>query len=253
MDNTDNIIDFLKNPVMSEYLSYNDSVIRHSVSSISAMCEMLESRTGKSGKGTVFNDEMVSCMTLVCFNLMRMAEMNNVLANIYSEDELCCTVTDTADFMKKFCENCNSVTNKKITVNFSCDENIRIKTDESVLTYIMLIFIRSKALNRIGKVKFRLTGKHDGQTAEILLKAESTDGNVNFSDADENDFIKNNFNEISRIFFRKFDSDINYGSDFIKITCPLHTGNVIVHLRNRNIIYGTGVFSKYNIMLGDIM
>ena len=55
MDNADNITAFLRNPVTAEYLGYNDSVIRYSVRSISAICEMLGNSTGRSGTGTEYH------------------------------------------------------------------------------------------------------------------------------------------------------------------------------------------------------
>lgn len=252
MDNAGNIIDFLKNPVTAEYLSYNDSVFRYSVSSISAVCEMLGSSTGKSRTGTDCHAEIVNCMMSVCCNLMRVAELNTMLANISSEDEPCYSITDLSDFMKDFYENCNLATEKKIRVDFHCDNNIKIKTDENILTYLMLRFMRNTALNHVGKVQFELTGKRDGHRAEICLKAETGDNGQDFCSVNEEDFFERHFSEVNSLFLDKLGFEIVYGSDFMKITCPLYDGNVHADFRNRNIIYGTEMFSKYNIMLGDI-
>ena len=175
-----------------------------------------------------------------------------MLANISSDDEPCYSIIDVADFINDFYENCNLATNKKIRINFHCDNNIKIKTDENILTYLMLRFIRNTALNHAGQVQFELTGKFDRYNAEIFVKAETVDDGQDFYSFSDDDFFERHCGDVNSLFMDNLDFEIEYGSDLMKITCPLYSGNGHVDFRSRNIVYGTEIFSKYSIMLGDI-
>ncbi len=244
MDNTSKFADFLNNPFTEEYLSYSESIIRYSVSVISALCETSGENSSKSS--SEINDFIMN----ICCNLMRMVEFSTMLLNISSESNMNNNIIYVPEFIEKFSKSCHEVAGKEVRINFVCDD-FCIATDDNVLIYFMLAFMRRTLLSYGGKANFELKGKCDGDKAEILLSTEP-DRNEYYNDEVEYDFLQKYIREITDFISDKLGFRIEYDKYFIKIEIPAYKGKGYNDLRKRNIVYGKEMFSKFNIMLGDI-
>ncbi len=254
MDNVSSLSEFFKNPFAEEYLIYNDSAIRYSVSGISAVCEMLNENLKKSRSKSMnaYNAEMINCIMSMCCNLMRSSELSAVLANISSSAGLDYSVIDVRDFIRLFSEKCSIVTMDKVLIKCSCDDNFRIETDISILVYFMLRFVRRFALSCRESVKFELTGRCVDDRAEIILRAIADESEKGIPDEAESDFLEKYYDEINKMFSDKLGFETEYGEDFMKVTSSLYKGEKRSSLGNGRIIFSTDAFSKFNVMLGDI-
>ncbi len=251
MDNKNNIEDFFKNPFAKEYLIYNDSVIRYSVSGISVVCEMLNENLRK--KKSNFDDacitEMTNCIMEMCYNLMRSSELSTMLANIPSA-ELNYSIVEVRDFIRLFSEKCSTVTMNKVLINCSCDGNFRINTDIDILVYFMIRFVRRFALSCEKNAEFELMGRCVDDSVEIILKFKKDESKEIISV--EDDFPEKYRDEINKMFSDKLSFKTEYGEDFMKVTSALYKGEKKSDLENGRIIFSTDKFSKFNIMLEDI-
>lgn len=136
MDNN-KIREFFNNPYSEEYIKYCNALIRQNVTAISVSCKLLEDYIlhNVNDSGT----ELVDDIILRCRELMRGAVFGELLST-----QSCDRIYVSTDvFVGEFVAGCREVLGDKVSVCVVEKSGSYVKTDETVLRYLLLEFIRN--------------------------------------------------------------------------------------------------------------
>lgn len=140
MDN--NIIkEFFDNPYSEEYIKYCNALIRQNVTAISVSCKLLEDfiMHNINDGGT----ELVDDIIFRCRELMRGAVFGDLLSA--KSSDMIYVSTDV--FVGEFVAGCREVLGDKVAVSVAEKTGSFVKTDETVLRYLLLEFIRNVSVS----------------------------------------------------------------------------------------------------------
>lgn len=136
MDNN-KIREFFDNPYSEEYIRYCNALIRQNVTAISVSCKLLEDHlrhnVGDCG------DELIEDIIFRCRELMRGAIFGELLSTQSSDN----IYVSTDVFVGEFAAGCKEVLGDRISVSVAEKSGGYVKTDETVLRYLLLEFIRN--------------------------------------------------------------------------------------------------------------
>lgn len=141
MDNN-KIKEFFNNPYSEEYINYCNTLIRQNVTAISVTCKLLEDFISNTCKNN--ETEMLDDIILHCRELMRGAVFGELLS-AKSNDM---TYVSTDVFVGEFVSGCREAFGGRVNVAVGERVGGYVKTDETVLRYLLLEFIRSISVSR---------------------------------------------------------------------------------------------------------
>ena len=239
--------EFFRNPFAVDYIKYCDYITRLAVTRISASCEMIEDLLKRRVKGDTdgYTDEILA----VCRDLVRISELSTVLAS--QDDDV--VITDIDFFLDDFASGCKNALGDNVDVKLDEKSYSFVKTDENVLRFLMLNFVRKAALAaKEGSFKIEIGAEKD-ETSVIIYMRTDVDFSSDVDDMHENDKLLDSYSDtVFDIIAERLGVSYETNGSLMKIIIMKASDKGESLLRNPRLHYDDGTFSTYNIMLGDL-
>lgn len=180
MDRNDYLRDFFDSPFAEDYISCMDLAVRHSVTGISASCELLRELAEKHG--TASDRELIDGIMTMCCELMRNAELSRALTAAPAEVRAGSCILRTDTFLSDFAKNCERASSGRCSITLSGSPVLYIRTGRELLSFMLLSFIRRRLTAAPGgRAEFELSCAERNGSAEIKLSC--------LTDVSEDDLI----------------------------------------------------------------
>lgn len=251
MEKNTELKDFFESSFAGDFLSFNDYLVRRSVTGISAACEILGERAEKRGSKT--EQTLINNIMTMCCNLMRTAEIGTLLAGDKPAEEEY-TVFRTKMFLEDIARGCESAMRGKCTVKTGEISDIIIRTNRMLLRYFLLSFVR-RSVPEIsgGNPVFTLSCTEKDEKACIFIGFEgelSDDGGSTLSGGEIFDAYPRQTDER---FAEILGAELLYAEKGLYIALPIPGGDAPARVESPFSEPDCGYFSAYNIMLRDLV
>lgn len=249
-NNEHNLLRFLNDPVVAEYIRRNDTLIRQTITGISASCEIISDLLDDSD-----NDEGAFCLDNIiksCCHVMRNVSINSLLISVAEKNELNEQYINLDEFVARFVLGCKKALGKDFDLVITGKCGFTIKANQELLGYLFLIVLR----NLLENSEFPA-----GQRLEISVSAVQNGADVAFITS--GDFINSDNtikldaeydldNEFVNILAEKLGANLEYSENKVNIFLKSVENNGEVELSTDKMYFDDGIFSPYNIMLSDL-
>ena len=172
MDKNNGFTDFFGSPFAADFIDCTDSVIRRSVTGISAACETLRESADKSRSKR--DKELIDGIMQMCCDLMRSAELSKALsAEKLTDEDMSVVRADV--FLRDFAAGCEAASRGRCTVKVGETSASYIKTDRELLRFLLLSFVRRlTAGGEDGKNAFEASCREKLKSFNISVRALRT-------------------------------------------------------------------------------
>lgn len=251
MKNKNELREFFESGFAADYISFNDYLVRRSVTGISASCELLEELAQKRGSKT--EKELIGNIMTMCCNLMRTAEIGTLLAGSQSAEEEY-TVFRTKMFLEELSRGCESAMSGKCSVKTGDISDIIIRTNKELLRYFLLSFIRRTipALTGAGKPVFTVGCTEEDGKARIFIGFEGEISENGGSTLGGGEIFDAYPDQTDERFAELLGAELRYAEKGLYISVPVPGGDAPAVVEAPMPGHDPGFFSAYNIMLKDI-
>lgn len=251
MEKNNELRDFFESSFAGDYISFNDYLVRRSVTGISASCELLEELADKRGSKT--EKELINNIMTMCCNLMRTAEIGTLLTGSQPAEEEY-TVFRTKMFLEELCRGCESAMGGKCSVKTGDISDLIIRTNKELLRYFLLSFIRRTipALAGAAKPVFTASCEEKDGKARIFIGFEGEMSDGGGSTLGGGEIFDAYPRQTDERFAELLGAELQYAGNGLYISVSVPGGEAPAVVEAPVIEQDPGFFSAYNIMLKDI-
>ncbi|MDO4864904.1 MAG: hypothetical protein Q4A05_12120, partial [Ruminococcus sp.] len=234
--------ELLNDPLLRDYLSLNDRLIRLVASRISAESEIIRNKVNEN-KPLEGETERILAM---CSRLMQVSELYSMLTGVIA-DEPYLEAVELSEFVGGFTKKCSELLDGVCSFEAAGADGLFVDTSRDVLTYILLSFVRNSILSGAETVRLEY-GSSDGKCCiSAASKLVKKSGYERFGD-----FQRVHGDEIIAALAARIGADCETTESSVKLTFTASETAADSELRSPRHEYEASLFSEYNIMLGDL-
>ncbi len=248
MDNKKDIERFFGDPFAAELINCNDSLIRRSVTGISASCEMLSKLAEK--KGMKQEHGYIDNIMRMCCDLMRSAELSNALAaEKLAADDMIIVRADF--FLGDFAGSCEAASRGRCTVTVGETSPSYFRTDRELLRFLLLSFVRRLTVGGDGgRNAFEVSCREELKTLNISVKALRTF--VDEGLIGQPDVFDEHYREVCAGLAERLGASAEISDNELVVGIPLHDGSHGGLTEAPSAEPERDYFNSFSIMLGNM-
>lgn len=233
------ILKFLSSPEVVEFIQSSDALIRNSVTEISAACEIIASNSNGNDNSAYLNSIINSCR-----NILKEAAITTLLSASGAAESN--NSVDFDVFFREFINGCRSTLSDKIKITSRCESNCIVKGEKPLLLYFMLGIVR-KLLSVAGNESvLDMTASLSQQHLVITFKIKGT--KIAKTHHDNSSYFDES---VIQLMAQKLSAECKISDTTAEVSLEILSGSSFNELRSDKVILSDGLFSPYNIMLGN--
>lgn len=238
-----------KDEFIEDYIKCSDYLVRHTVTGISASCEML--RQGAEKRKRKNECELIDDILVMCCDLLRNAELSKVLIPEHENDGRHLSTVNIDSFLADLAAACDEVTNGRCRVTVKSDTKAFVRTDRDMLRYLLLCFVRRCICgNDAEKNIFEAFCEKTGENVRICIRDTGTF--VDGEGFDQPEIFEMYHDKIVRGLARRIGAEVTMEENGITVEIPLVEGLDTAVLEATVPERERGFFDPFGVMLRDL-
>lgn len=249
MEKNNGQADAPKDGFIEDYIKCSDYLVRHSVTGISASCELL--RQGAEKRKRKKECELIDDILVMCCDLLRNAELAKALIPERENDGRNLSTVNVDRFLAELTSACEEVTNGRCSVTVRSDTMAFVRTDRDMLRYLLLCFIRRRICgNDAEKNIFEAVCEKTGENVRICIRCSGT-----FVDGEgfgQPEIFEMYYDKIVEGLARRIGAELTMEENGITVEIPLVDGLDTAVLEAAVPERERGFFDPFGVMLRDL-
>lgn len=242
----DNIRSVFSENFSEDFIRMTGLSTRFSVQGVVSACEYLGSLEDISG-----SEEAVFCLDTImkmCRQLIMNADMSDLVLSASDSAPMPAEEFDTTAFLEDFAAGCTGTLGKKCSFVCSGSPLTFAFANKVMLRYLLLSIVRRTVID--GAVKLELDCSKTQSGIDIVIRTAESAKPKRPGELPEMD--AKSFRQLSSALAAKMGGVLSVDRDCVRLSLPKKPNDSPLTLRLPSAEISGGVFSQYNVMLGDL-